>query len=149
VTGVETIARLSVLLSCAAAAGLLMVILADPRSASLLARHATTGTLRGVVPAALGGYALVAGGAALTGAGTVDAGMLATGLRVGGVALLVATAVLTVIVIVPPMERGPATSGALVVLLWAGGALALLSWLLALGGVLVALVGGVRIEPHR
>lgn len=145
----ETIARLSVLLSCAAAAGLLAVILADPRSAGLLARHAAPGTLRGVVPAALGGYALVAGGAALTGAGTVDAGMLAAGLRVGGVALLVATAALTLIVIVPPVERIPMTAGALVIFLWAGGALALLSWLLALGGVLVALVGGVRTEPHR
>jgi hypothetical protein len=39
--------------------------------------------------------------------------------------------------------------GGLVILLWAGGALALVSWLLAIGAVLVALVGGVRIEPHR
>ncbi len=145
----ETIARLSVLLSCAAAAGLLAVILADPRSTGLLARHAAPGALRGVVPAALGGYAIVAGGAALTGAGTVDAGMLATGLRVGGIALLTATAALTLIVIVPPVERVPMTAGALVIFLWAGGALALLSWLLALGSVLVALLGGVRIEPHR
>jgi hypothetical protein len=149
VTGVETIARLSVLLSCAVAAGLLAVILADRRLAGLLARHERPGTLRGVVQAALGGYALVAGGAALTGAGTVDAGMLATGLRVVGVALLVAVAALTVFVMVLPAERIPITAGALVILLWAGGALALVSWLLALGGVLVALVGGVRIEPHR
>ena len=148
-TGVETVARLGVLLSCAVAAGLLAVILADGRSAGLLARHATPGTLRGVVPAALGGYALVAGGVALTGAGTVDAGMLASGLRVGGVALLAAVAALTMLVMVPPVERIPMTAGALVILLWTGGALALVSWLLALGGVLVALVGGVRIEPHR
>jgi hypothetical protein len=33
--------------------------------------------------------------------------------------------------------------------LWAGGALALVSWLLAIGGVVVALVGGVRSEPDR
>jgi len=41
------------------------------------------------------------------------------------------------------------TLGGLVVLLWAGAALALVSWLLAIGAVLIALIGGVRIEPHR
>jgi hypothetical protein len=75
--------------------------------------------------------------------------MLATGLRVGGVALLVATAVLAGLVAAPFGERIPMTVGGLVILLWAGGALALVSWLLAIGAVLVALVGGVRIEPHR
>jgi hypothetical protein len=102
-----------------------------------------------VLPAALAGYVLLAGGVALTGAGTLDAGMLATGLRAGGIALLVATAVLAVLVVVPHGERIPMTVGGLVILLWAGGALALVSWLLAIGGVVVALIGGVRIEPRR
>ncbi len=145
----ETIARLAVLLSCAAAGGTLLVVLAGPRSAVTFAREAHPGSLPGVLPLALAGYVLLAGGVAFTGAGTLDAGMLATGLRVGGVALLVATAVLAGLVAAPPGERIPTTVGGLVILLWAGGALALVSWLLAVGGVLVALVGGVRIEPHR
>ena len=146
----ETIARLAVLLCCAAAGGTLLVVLAGPRSAVTFApREAHSGSLPGVLPAALAGYVLLAGGVALTGAGTLDAGMLATGLRVGGVALLVATAVLAGLVAAPFGERIPMTVGGLVILLWAGGALALVSWLLAVGAVLVALVGGVRIEPHR
>ena len=41
------------------------------------------------------------------------------------------------------------TLGGLIILLWAGGALALVSWLLAIGAVLVALVGSVRMDPDR
>ena len=145
----ETIARLAVLLSCAAAGGTLLVVLAGPRSAGTFAREAHPGSLPGVVSAALAGYVLLAGGVTLTGAGTLDAGMLATGLRVGGVALLVVTALLAGLVAAPPGERIPMTVGGLVIILWAGGALTLVSWLLAIGAVLVALVGGVRIEPHR
>jgi hypothetical protein len=92
---------------------------------------------------------LLAGGVALTGAARLDAGALATGLRVGGVALLVATAFLAVLVVAPHGQRVPMTLGGLVVLLWAGAALALVSWLLAIGAVLVALVAGVRIEPNH
>ena len=145
----ETIARLAVLLSCAAAGGTLLVVLAGPQSAGTFDRKAHPGSLPGLLPAALAGYVLLAGGVAFTGAGTLDAGMLATGLRVGGIALLVATAVLAVLVVVPPGERIPMTVGGLAILLWAGGALALVSWLLAIGGVLVALVGGIRVEPRR
>jgi len=149
----ETIARLAVLVSCAAAGGTLLVILAGPRPAGsrspAAARDARRATLPGFIPAALAGYMLLAGGAALTGAGTLDAGMLVTGLRVGGVALLVATAVLAGLVVAPPATRLPMTAGGLVILLWAGAALALVSWLLAIGGVLVALVGSVRVEPRR
>jgi drug/metabolite transporter (DMT)-like permease len=146
---VETVARLAVLLSCAAAGGTLLVLLARPRSASPSARTAQPGMLPGVLAAALAAFVLLAGGVALTGAGRLDAGTLATGLRVGGVALLVATAFLAVLVVAPHGERIPMTLGGLVVLLWAGAALALVSWLLAIGAVLIALIGGVRIEPHR
>ena len=145
----ETIARLAVLLSCAAAAGSLLAMLAGPRSSGGSTLEARPGSLPGVLPAALAGYLVLAGGVALTGAGTLDAGMLATGLRAGGIALLVATSILAVLLVVPHGERIPMTVGGLVVLLWAGGALALVSWLLAIGGVVVALVGGVRIEPRR
>jgi hypothetical protein len=145
----DTVARLSVLLSCAAAGGTLLVLLAGPRSAGPFARAAAQpGLLPGVLTAALAAYVLLAGGVALTGAARLDAGALATGLRAGGVALLVATAFLAVLVVTAHGER-PMTLGGLVVLLWAGAALALVSWLLAIGAVLVALVAGVRIEPNH
>jgi hypothetical protein len=146
---VETIARLAVLVSCAVAVGILTVVLAGPRSGGPPARGIHPGTLPGLVPTALAGYALLAGGVALTGAGTLDAGMLATGLRVGGVTLLFATAILAGIAAAPPAERIPMPLAGLLILLWAGGALALVSWLLAVGAVVVALAGSVRIEPHR
>jgi len=98
---VETVARLAVLLSCAAAGGTLLVLLARPRSASPSARTAQPGMPPGVLTAALAAFVLLAGGVALTGAGRLDAGTLATGLRVGGVALLVATAFLAVLVVAP------------------------------------------------
>jgi len=145
----ETVARLVVLLSCAAAGGTLLVVLAGSRSAGRLAWEANPRGIPGLFPAALAGYVLLAGGVALTGAGTLDAGMLATGLRVGGIALLVATTVLAGLVVAPPGARIPMTGGGLVILVWAGGALALVSWLLAIGAVVVALAGGVRIEPDR
>lgn len=145
----ETIARLAVLLSCAAATGGLLVILARPHPAGGRLRTEGPGSLPGIVPVALAGYLLLAGGAALTGAGTLDAGMLATGLRVGGIGLLVATGLLAGLLVTPTGPRVPLTPGGLVILLWAGGALGLLSWLLAIGAVLVALVGSVRVGPDR
>lgn len=146
----ETIARLAVLLSCAAAGGTLLVVLAGQRPTHpSSAREASMGTLRGTLPAALAGYALLAGGTALTGAGALDAGSLAWGLRVGGVTLLTTTAVLAGLVTARPGAPFPVTTGGLVILLWAGGALALVSWLLAVGGVLAALAFSVRVEPHR
>jgi hypothetical protein len=45
--------------------------------------------------------------------------------------------------------RAPMTIGGLVILLWAGGALALVSWLLAIGAVVVALAGSLRMDPDR
>ena len=105
----ETIARLAVLLSCAAATGGLLVILARPHPAGGHVRVEGPGSLRGVVPAALAGYVLLAGGAALTGAGTLDAGLAAAGLRVGGIGLLVETGLLAGPIAAPsgPRPRGP------------------------------------------
>ncbi len=145
----ETIGRLAVLLSCAAAAAALLVLLAGTRPSGGRVRRTSPRGLRGAVPAALAGYVLLAGGAALTGAGTLDAGMLATGLRTGGVALLGATAGLAGMLATSRGRRAPMTLGGLVILLWAGGALALVSWMLAVGGVLVALIASVRVEPDR
>jgi hypothetical protein len=145
----ETIARLAVLLSCAAAAGGLLVTLGRPHPARARIRPEGPGSLPGVVPATLAGYVLLAGGAALTGAGTLDAGMLAAGLRVGGVGLLMATGLVAGLIVAPNGERVPMTLGGLVILLWAGGALALVSWLLAIGALVVALVGSLRMGPDR
>jgi hypothetical protein len=145
----ETIARIAVLLSCGVGTGGLFVILARPHGSASPLHAEGPGSLPGLVPAALAGYVLLGGGAALTGAGTLDAGMLAPGLRVGGVALLVATGLLAGLASAQPGRRGPLTLGGLVILLWAGGALALLSWLLAIGGAAVALVGSVRVGPDR
>jgi len=62
----ETIARLAVPLSCAAAGGTLLVVLAGPRSAGPLVREAHPGSLPGVLPPALAGYVFLAAGVALT-----------------------------------------------------------------------------------
>jgi len=145
----ETIARLAVLLSCAVAAGGLLVQVARPHPAGARVRTGAGIGVPGVIPAALAGYALLAGGAALSGAGTLDAGMLATGLRAGGVGLLIATGFLTGMVAAPTGARAPTTLGGLVILLWAGGALALVSWLLAIGAVVVAPAGSLRMDPDR
>ena len=145
----ETIARLAVLLSCAVAAGGLLVQVARPHPAGARVRTGAGIGVPGVIAAALAGYALLAGGAALSGAGTLDAGMLATGLRAGGVGLLIATGFLTGMVAAPTGARAPTTLGGLVILLWAGGALALVSWLLAIGAVVVAPAGSLRMDPDR
>jgi hypothetical protein len=84
----QTIARLAVLPSCGVGTAGLLVVLARPHPSDRHARADRPGGLPGVVPAALAAYVLLAGGAAFTGAGTFDAGMLGTGLRVGGVAVL-------------------------------------------------------------
>ena len=49
----------------------------------------------------------------------------------------------------PTNARAPTTIGGLVILLWPGGALALVSWLLAIGAVVVALAGSLRMDPDR
>ena len=145
----ETIARLAVLLSCAVAAGGLLVQVTRPRPSRTRVRAGGGAGLPGILPAALAGYAVLAGGAALTGAGTLDAGMLATGLRAGGVGLLVATGLVAGLIVARTGARAPTTVGGLVILLWAGGALALVSWLLAIGAVVVAFAGSLRMDPDR
>ena len=145
----ETIARLAVLLSCGVGAAGLLVVLARPHPPGGHLHADRPGSLPGVVPAALAAYVLIGGGAAFTGAGTLDAGMLGTGLRVGGVVLLVATCLVAGTIAASSGPRVPLTPGGLSILLWAGGALALLSWLLAIGGVAVALIVSVRVGPDR
>ena len=145
----ETIARLAVLLSCAVAAGGLLVQVARPHPAGARVRTGAGIGVPGVIPAALAGYAVLAGGAALTGAGTLDAGMLATGLRAGGVGLLVATGLVAGLIVARTGARAPTTVGGLVILLWAGGALALVSWALGDRAAVVALAGSLRMHPDR
>jgi len=70
----ETIARLAVLLSCGVGTAGLLVVLARPHPSDRHTRGSPGRSAR-----------RRAGGAAFTGADTLDAGMLGTGLRVGGV----------------------------------------------------------------
>jgi hypothetical protein len=151
---VEVAARAAVLLACAGAAGALLVALARPAVSDRSAAAVPPGSrpLPGLVPVALGGFVLLAAGSALTGAGTVDAGPLAPLLQPAGIFLLVLAGWLGA----GPEARvarrsgGPAgTPTAALVFLWAGGALALASWVLAAGALAVAVLAGVRVDPRR
>ena len=65
------------------------------------------------------------------------------------VLLSIATGFLAGMVAAPTNARAPTTIGGLVILLWPGGALALVSWLLAIGAMVVALAGSLRMDPDR
>jgi hypothetical protein len=91
-------------------------------------------------------------GSALTGAGTVDAGPLAPLLQLAGICLLALAGWLGAGPGARAARRsdGPAgTPTAALVLLWAGGALALASWVLAAGALAVALLAGAQVVPRR
>jgi hypothetical protein len=150
----EVAARAAVLLACAGAAGALLVALARPiRSGRTVAAVPPgPGPLPGLVPVALGGFVVLGVGSALTGAGTVDAGPLAPQFQLTGICLLALAGWLGA----GPAARAARRSGhpagtptAALVLLWAGGALALASWVLAAGALAVALLAGAQVVPHR
>jgi hypothetical protein len=73
------------------------------------------------------------------------------------VLLSIATGFLAGIVAAPTDARAPTTIGArapmtiggLLILLWAGGALALVSWALGDRAAVVALAGSLRMDPDR
>jgi hypothetical protein len=161
---VEVAARLAVLVACGVAGGTLFVLLASPARARGPAgppagrpghrppESPAPASLGGLAPASLAAFVLLAGGTALTGAATVDAGDSSAVLALAGIGMLAIAgipagrAALRVL-------RAPDASGAsivpsstLIVLAWAGAALALASWLLALAAVVMALVASVRIE---
>jgi hypothetical protein len=147
----EIATRLAVLAACAAAAGLLLVEMASPRSgrgAARINRPAPAANpirpraIPGTVTVALMGFILVAGGSAVAGVG-FGVGQepgLAT-VRIAGIGLLAASGLLAAV----PRSR-LRRSGLLgpVVLAWVGAGLALAAPLVLLVAALVAAVLGLR-----
>ncbi len=163
-TGVEVAARLAVLVACGVAAGTLFVLLALPaqarrpagppagRGGDQPAEPPVPAPLGGLAPASLAAFVLLAGGTALTGAATVDAGARSAVLAVVGIGMLAIAGIpagrAALQVLRAPGAAGAvvAPSSTLIVLAWAGAALALASWLLAVAAVVMALLASVRIE---
>ncbi len=148
----ELTARLAVLVACSAATGVLVMLLGTTASRSRTGRAAPfdgAHALPGLLPGALASFVVVAAGGALTGAGTPDLAPLPDGVvevvRAAGIGLLCATGLLTVRV----LRREPVvvTATSLVILAWAGAALALVSVLAAIGALAVALAFSIRLQP--
>jgi hypothetical protein len=151
----ELAARLAVLVACAVAAGALFILVATPTRMHRPAEPPVPAPLAGLAPAVLVAFILLAGGTALTGAAVVDAGAVSTALAIAGIVLLagiglvIARAAVRVLRAPTAGEVGLMPSPTLIVLTWAGAALALSSWLLAMGAVAVALLASVSIERPR
>lgn len=160
----EVAARLAVLVACGVAGGTLFLLLASPawargpagppagRPGDQPPESPVPMPIGGLAPASLAAFILLAGGTALTGAATVDAGDSSAVLAVAGIAML-AIAGIPAGRAALRLIRAPDAAGAsivpsstLIVLAWAGAALALASWLLAVAAVVMALLASVRIE---
>jgi hypothetical protein len=147
---VEVAARLAVLVACGVAAGALFVSFATP--GRVLARSREPAPLAGLGPTVLGAFILLAGGTALTGAGTIDAGPTSALVEGAGTALLalaglrVAWSAVRALRAATAAEAVAVESPSLLVLAWAGAALATASWILAAGTVVVALLAGVSVR---
>jgi hypothetical protein len=150
---VELAARLAVLIACGVAGGALFVLVAAPGRSR--ARPPEPAPLAGLAPAALAAFILLAGGTALTGAGTIGAGIDPVVLQAAGIGLLAvagllaARSALRVLRATTAAEAAVVPSPMLLVVAWAGAALALASWILAAGAVGVALLAGVSVERSR
>jgi hypothetical protein len=148
---VRLAAELAVLVACGVAGGALYVLVAAPAPGRPPGDPPVPPALAGLAPTVLAVFILLAGGTALTGAGTVDAGAASTLLAAVGIALLafvgfvVGRATLRVLGSPNAEEAVVQPSASLLVLAWAGAALALGSWLLAIGAVVVTLLAGVRL----
>lgn len=144
-------AELAVLVACGVAGGALYVLVAAPARGRPPGDPPVPPALAGLTPTMLAVFILLAGGTALTGAGTVDAGAVSTVLAAAGIALLafvgfmVGRATLRVLGSPNAEEAVVEPSSSHLVLAWAGAALALGSWLVAIGAVVVALLAGVRL----
>lgn len=144
------LARVAVLLACGVAGGALFVLVAAPPRAR--AHPPGPASLARLAPTALAAFILLAGGTVLTGAGTIDAGTASGVLQAAGIGVLAVVGILAarsavrVLRATTAAERAVVPSPSLLVLAWAGAALALASWILAAGAVGVALLAGVRVE---
>ncbi len=148
----ELAARLAVLVACIVAGAVLFVMLTAPLRRLPPADPPDPPVMAGLVPTALVAFIVLAGGTALTGAGTVNAGTASVVLAAMGITVLAAVGFLvgraTLRALRSPgaEEALVAPSPSLLVMAWVGAALALGSWLLAIGAVLVALLAAVRVE---
>ena len=148
----EPAAELAVLVACGVAGGALYVLVATPGRVHPPGQSPVPPTLAGLAPASLAVFILLAAGTALTRAGTVDAGAATSVLAAVGIVILVLVglavgrATLRVLGAPNAAEAGVVPSPPLLVLAWAGAALALGSWLLAIGAVILALLAGVRVD---
>jgi hypothetical protein len=152
---VELAAALAVLVACGVAGGVLYVLVAAPPRRRPPGDPPVPPVLAGLAPTVLAVFILLAGGTALTGAGTVNVGTASTVLAAVGIAVLAVVGFVvgraTLRALGSPSAEGAfvVPSPSLLVLAWAGAALALGSWLLAVGAVVVALLAGVRVERGR
>lgn len=148
----ELAARLAVLLSCGVASGALFVLLAAPGQARA---HPEPAPLAGLAPTVLVAFILLAGGTVLTGAATIDAGFASVVLQAPGIGLLAVTGLLaarsTLRVLRAPAapETAVVPSPSLLVLAWAGAALAMVSWILAAGAAGVAVLASFTVDRPR
>ncbi len=151
----EVVARLAVLLACGVAGATLFVLVAAPAPVRSPADPPRPAPLAGLAPAALSAFILLAGGTALTGAATIDAGGFSGVLVMAGIAMLAIAGIVAGRAAVRILRASSAANSAvapsptLIVLAWAGAALALTSWLLALGAAVVALLASVRVDDVR
>ena len=149
----ELAARLAVLLACGVAGGALFVLVAAPGQARPAASEPVPPA--GFALVVLGGFILLAGGTVVTGGGTIDARSASAALQAAGIGLLAACGLLAVrsalhVLRAPTAaEVAVVPSPSLLVLAWAGAALALASWILAAGALAVALLAGVRLDGGR
>jgi hypothetical protein len=147
---VELVARLAVLLACGVAGGSLFVMFATP--GRVRARSPEPTPLVGLGPTVLAAFILLAGGTALTGAGTIDARSTSVGLQAAGTALLafaglrVAGSAVRILRAPNAAEAAVVESPSLLVLAWAGAALATVSWILAAGAIAVALLASLSVN---
>jgi|GEM_PF-1413028 len=146
----ELAARLAVLLACGVAGGALFVVVAAPVRARPPAPVPIP--LAGRSPIVLAAFIVLAAGTVLTGAGSVDARFASAASQAAGIALLAVTGILATRSAISARRATAAAepaivpSASLLVLAWAGAALATISWILALGAVAVAVLAGIGVE---
>lgn len=139
----DLLARLAVLLACAAALGVLYVRLAgrDPAPRA----PGSPRPISGALDLALGAFVVVAGGAAVTGIGSAAGDGAALGLaRLAWIALLAVAGALAIV----PAARGRLGAPTLVGLAWLGAGLVLASPLVLLVAAVAIVVLAVRVEDR-
>ncbi len=140
----ELAARAAVLLACAAAAGCLLALLARPAPWPRLAGPvAGGGPLPGALSLALGALILVAGGSAVTGAGTTAVSGPIAALQAAGIGILAVAGLLGARA-ARAASASAVDAASIVSLAWLGAATALASPFVLAVGVIAAAALAVR-----